>query len=84
MPVKAMKAPAAAPSPWDIAFGTAFTTDYILRGVSQSNRKPAVQGYFEVDYTATTWLTLYAGSLGLEPVTGLRQRRNRSLRRRAL
>ncbi len=64
MPVKAVKAPLAAPSPWDIAFGVAFTTDYRLRGVSQSNRKPAVQGYFELDYTATDWLKLYAGLWG--------------------
>src|SRR5580704_9549859 len=64
MPVKAIKAPAAAPSPFDIAFGTAFTTDYVLRGISQSNRKPAVQGYFELDYTATDWLKLYAGLWG--------------------
>ena len=64
MPVKAIKAPAAAPSPFDIAFGTAFTTDYVLRGISQSNRRPAVQGYFELDYTATDWLKLYAGVWG--------------------
>jgi uncharacterized protein (TIGR02001 family) len=64
MPVKAMKAPAPTPSPWDIAFGTAFTTDYELRGVSQSNHKPAAQGYFELDYTATDWLKLYAGLWG--------------------
>jgi uncharacterized protein (TIGR02001 family) len=70
MPVKAMKAPAAAPSPWDIAFGTAFTTDYDLRGVSQSNHKPAEQGYFELDYTATDWLKLYAGVWGSSLWTG--------------
>jgi len=64
MPVKAVKAPAAAPSPWDIAFGAAFTTDYELRGVSQSNHRPAAQGYFELDYTATDWLKLYAGVWG--------------------
>ena len=64
MPVKAAKVAVAAPSPWDIAFGTAFTSDYVLRGVSQSNRKPAVQGYFEVDYTANDWLKLYAGIWG--------------------
>ncbi len=64
MPVKAMKAPAAAPSPWDIAFGVDFTTDYRLRGVSQSDRKPAEQGYFELDYTANDWLKLYAGLWG--------------------
>ncbi len=72
MPVKAAKpaAPAAAPSPWDVAFGTAFTTDYELRGVSQSDHKPAAQGYFEVDYTATDWLKLYAGVWGSSLWTG--------------
>ena len=65
MPVKAAPAaPAAAARPWDVLFGTAFTTDYELRGISQSNRKPAAQGYFEVDYTATDWLKLYAGLWG--------------------
>jgi uncharacterized protein (TIGR02001 family) len=70
MPVKAMKAPAPAVSPWDIAFGTAFTTDYRLRGISQSNKKPAVQGYFELDYTATEWLKLYAGIWGSSMYAG--------------
>ena len=71
MPVKAkLAAPAAAPSPWDVLFGTAFTSDYELRGVSQSAHKPAVQGYFEVDYTATDWLKLYAGVWGSSLYTG--------------
>jgi uncharacterized protein (TIGR02001 family) len=70
MPVKAVKTPAAAASPWDIAFGTAFTTDYVLRGVSQSNHKPAAQGYFELDYTAADWLKLYAGVWGSSLWTG--------------
>jgi len=71
MPVKAKPvAPAAAPSPWDVAFGTAFTTDYDLRGVSQSNHKPAAQGYFELDYTATDWLKLYTGVWGSSLWTG--------------
>jgi uncharacterized protein (TIGR02001 family) len=64
MPVKALKAPAAAPSPWDIAFGASFTSDYVLRGISQTNRRPAGQGYFELDYTASDWLKLYAGLWG--------------------
>lgn len=64
MPVKATPAPAAAPSPFDVAFGTAFTSDYILRGVSQTMRNPAVQGYFEGDYTVAPWLTLYSGLWG--------------------
>ncbi len=71
MPVKAAPAaPAAAPSPWDVLFGTAFTTDYELRGISQSNHRPAAQGYFEVDYTATDWLKLYAGVWGSSLYTG--------------
>ena len=44
MPVKAVKAPVAAPSPWDVAFGVATTTDYELRSVSQSNHRPAQAG----------------------------------------
>src|SRR5579872_3433624 len=71
MPVKAAKAPAAEPSPWDIAFGTALTTDYVLCGVSQSNHKPAEQGYFEIDYTANNWLKFYAGIWGSSLWTGL-------------
>ena len=70
MPVKAVKAPVAAPSPWDVAFGTAFTTDYDLRGVSQSDHKPAQQGYFEVDYTAADWVKFYAGVWGSSLWTG--------------
>lgn len=70
MPVKAVKAPVAAPSPWDIAFGTAFTTDYELRGVSQSAHKPAVQGYFEGRYTISDMVTLYAGVWGSSLYTG--------------
>jgi uncharacterized protein (TIGR02001 family) len=67
MPVKVVRAPAAPvepPSPFDIAFGTAFSTDYIFRGISQTDRRPAVQGYFELDYKAADWLTLYAGLWG--------------------
>ena len=71
MPTKAkVVAPAAAPSPWDIAFGTAFTTDYELRGVSQSAHKPSVNGYFEVDFTATDWVKFYAGIHGYSLYTG--------------
>jgi uncharacterized protein (TIGR02001 family) len=72
MPVKAAKAPApvAAPSPWDVAFGVAFTTDYDLRGVSQSNHKAAPQGYFEVDYTAADWVKFYGGVWGSSLWTG--------------
>ena len=65
MPVKAYKAaPVAYVSPFDVAFGAAFTTDYILRGISQSNRKPAVQAYFEGRYTINDMFQIYAGVWG--------------------
>jgi len=71
MPTKAkIVAPAPEPSPWDVAFGVAFTSDYMLRGITQSNHQPAVQGYFEIDYTAAPWLTLYAGVWGSSLWTG--------------
>jgi uncharacterized protein (TIGR02001 family) len=64
MPVKAPKLVVATPSPWDLAFGVALTTDYRLRGISQTNNKPAVQGYFELQYNVNDWLKLYAGIWG--------------------
>lgn len=65
MPMKAAPAaPAAAPNPFDVAFGVAMQSDYRLRGISQSDRNPSVNGGFEVDFTATPWLTLYSGIWG--------------------
>ena len=40
--VAAVAAPEAPPSPWDIAFGGGVTSDYIWRGITQSNHKPSV------------------------------------------
>lgn len=71
MPVKAKKI--AAPvyvSPWDVAFGVAFTTDYELRGISQSGHRPAVQGYFEGRYNVNDMIQLYAGVWGSSLYTG--------------
>jgi uncharacterized protein (TIGR02001 family) len=65
MPVKAKPMePAPPPSPFDVLFGVAFTTDYEFRGISQTNHDPAVQGYTELDFKAADWLTLYAGLWG--------------------
>src|SRR5882757_2767280 len=52
------------PSPWDIAFGAALTSDYIFRGITQSNHKPSVNAYFEPRYNVTKDLQLYAGIAG--------------------
>ena len=65
MPVKAARAvPVAAPSPWDLAFGSALMSDYIFRGVTQSNHKPSVAAYFEPRYNVSKNLQLYAGISG--------------------
>ena len=43
MAVKAVKAPPPAPfEPWDVAFGAGILSDYIFRGVTQSNHQPSV------------------------------------------
>ncbi|HVV42366.1 MAG TPA: TorF family putative porin [Nitrobacter sp.] len=63
MPVKAYKAPPpAAFDPWDIAFGAGIMSDYVFRGVTQSNHKPSVTAYFEPRYNVTKDLQLYVGS----------------------
>jgi len=66
MKVKAVKAPPVAPvvSPWDIAFGAALMNDYIFRGITQSNHKPSVAGYFEGRYNFNDSLQAYVGVAG--------------------
>ncbi len=49
-------------SPWDIAFGAAVMSDYVFRGVTQSNHKPSVTAYFEPRYNINPNLQLYAGT----------------------
>ncbi|MBV8791986.1 MAG: hypothetical protein JO237_08005, partial [Pseudolabrys sp.] len=63
-PVKAVKASAAAPSPWDIAFGSAIMSDYIFRGVTQSAHQPSVAAYFEPRYNLNANWQLYVGISG--------------------
>ncbi|HEY7298600.1 MAG TPA: TorF family putative porin [Xanthobacteraceae bacterium] len=60
------KAPmmAAPPSPWDLAFGGGVTSDYIFRGITQSDHKPSVTAYFEPRYNVNKDLQLYAGVSG--------------------
>jgi Bacterial protein of unknown function (Gcw_chp) len=56
------KAPPPPPlSPWDIAFGAALSSDYIFRGITQSNHRPSVNAYFEPRYNVTKDMQLYAG-----------------------
>ena len=59
---KAPPAPPPPPNPWDVAFGAGIQSDYIFRGVSQSNHKPSVNAYFEPRYNVSPYLQLYAGT----------------------
>jgi uncharacterized protein (TIGR02001 family) len=59
--VKAPAAPAAPPNPWDIAFGAGVYSDYVFRGISQSNHRPSVNVYFEPRYNFNDNLQFYAG-----------------------
>jgi hypothetical protein len=63
MPLKAVKAPPpVAFDPWDIAFGSAVMSDYVFRGVTQSNHNPSVTAYFEPRYNINKDLQLYVGT----------------------
>jgi opacity protein-like surface antigen len=63
MKVKAVPPPAP-PSPWDVAFGAGLSSEYIFRGISQSNHNPSVNAYFEPRYNVSPYLQLYAGVAG--------------------
>jgi len=63
----AVKAPKAAPPPpymLDIAVGGVVMSDYLFRGISQSDKGPSGGAYFEPDLT-TPIGTFYAGIAGL-------------------
>ena len=62
MAVKAK--PPAAFDPWDFAFGSAIMSDYIFRGITQSNHNPSVAAYFEPRYNLNKDLQLYIGTSG--------------------
>jgi uncharacterized protein (TIGR02001 family) len=54
--------PIVAFDPWDVAFGGAIMSDYLFRGITQSNHQPSVTAYFEPRYNVTKDLQLYVGT----------------------
>ncbi|ALK10285.1 Bacterial hypothetical protein (Gcw_chp) [Blastochloris viridis] len=60
---KTVEAPPA-PSIFDIAFGASLASDYMFRGISQSNREPSVAAYFEPRLNVAPNFQLYAGVAG--------------------
>jgi len=51
-------------SPWDFDIGAGLTTDYIFRGITQSNHQPSVAAHGELRYNVTDAWQLYAGVSG--------------------
>lgn len=64
LPVKAVPVVAPPPPAWDIAFGSWVASEYIFRGITQSNHKPAASAYFEARYNVNPSFQLYAGTAG--------------------
>ena len=62
------KAPAPAPvvvvSPWDFTVGGGLTSNYIFRGISQSNNGPSVNANAELRYTFSDTWAAYVGTAG--------------------
>src|SRR4051812_38138970 len=50
---------------WHIAFGSAIMSNYVFRGITQSNgQKGSVAAYFEPRYNITKDVQIYAGVAG--------------------
>ena len=81
------KVAAAAPpepyNPWDVAFGGGITSDYIFRGITQSNHKPSVARLFRTALQRHQGPAVLCRRCGREHlVPEPRGRRGRHLRRR--
>ena len=48
-------------SPWDFTVGGGATTNYLFRGISQSDNKPSVNANFELRYSFSDMFTGYIG-----------------------
>src|SRR6476661_7935633 len=51
-------------SPWDFTVGAGVTSNYIFRGISQSDNKPSVNANAEIRYTFSDMFTGYLGIAG--------------------
>lgn len=60
-PVKAVVAPPPPPA-WDVAFGVTLTSDYVFRGISQTNNNAAVQGYVELQMLDWFYINVWASN----------------------
>lgn len=51
-------------SPWDFTVGAGVTSNYLFRGISQSDNKPSVNANAEIRYTFSDMFTGYVGIAG--------------------
>jgi uncharacterized protein (TIGR02001 family) len=58
----AAPAPIALPSPFDFEIGAGVSSDYIFRGIAQSDRKPSVAAHAEGRYNLSDTWQAYAGT----------------------
>jgi uncharacterized protein (TIGR02001 family) len=61
---KSPPAPVFVTSPWDFAVGAGVTSNYIFRGISQSNRAPSVSANAEINYAFNDTFQAYVGAFG--------------------
>ncbi len=61
MPVKAVAVPPPPPM-WDIAFGVSLTSDYLFRGISQTNNNAAIQGFVELQVMDWVYFNVWASN----------------------
>lgn len=62
MPVKAVAVVPPPPPVWDLAFGVTGTSDYLFRGISQTNNNPAIQGYAELQLFDWVYFNVWASN----------------------
>ena len=51
---------------FDVSFGAAFTTDYVSRGITNTDSSPAIQGYVEPSY-GLAYLNVWASNVDYGP-----------------
>jgi uncharacterized protein (TIGR02001 family) len=70
--VSAFAADAPAPAPSDFAFSgnLTFTTDYRVRGVSQTFKEPAVQGEFDIAHSSGLYVGAWASNVNTNFLNG--------------
>lgn len=61
---KVVPAPVAVASPWDFDIGAGLTSDYMFRGITQSNHSPSVAAHGELRYNFSDMWQGYVGVSG--------------------